>query len=421
MDRANSVTRPSHVLVVTPQYAPDFGPSAPIYTALCEDLVRLGCRVTAITAFPHYAKAEALYPRAGRFFEEEIRNGVRVIRTYVYTVPQSSLKGRLLYHASFNVFSTLAMLKAGKADIMIADHPTLWSGLPLLTGSVLGGAPFLYVVHDIYPDVLSRLGVLRNRRLLDLIGRVENFFYRRSARVTVLSEGFKDNLLHKGVPAGKIAVIPICVDTDFIRPLEGENELRARWGLAGKFVAMYAGNIGLSQGLETLLEAAKRLRDHSEIAVVIVGEGATKASLEASAARQGLDNVKFFPFLPRESVPLIYDLADVSLVLLKRDIVVESVPSKTYSIMAAARPFIATVDRNTEVQALADEARCGICVEPEDAGALAEAILRLSRDPDGRREMGRRGRQHVVERYSRQFGARQYLGLIRRHARQGRP
>ncbi|HSQ79395.1 MAG TPA: glycosyltransferase, partial [Candidatus Bathyarchaeia archaeon] len=118
------------VLVITPQYAPDFGPSAPIYTALCEDLQRLGCRVTVVTAFPHYAKADALYPRSGRLFREEIRNGVRVIRTYVYTVPQTSLWRRLLYHASFNVFATLALLRTGPTDIVIADAPTLWSGLP---------------------------------------------------------------------------------------------------------------------------------------------------------------------------------------------------------------------------------------------------------------------------------------------------
>ena len=408
------------VLVITPQYAPDFGPSAPIYTALCEDLQRLGCRVTVVTAFPHYAKADALYPRSGRLFREEIRNGVRVIRTYVYTVPQTSLWRRLLYHASFNVFATLGLLRTGPTDIVIADAPTLWSGLPLLVRSFLGRKPFIYVIHDIYPDVLSRLGVLRDRRIINAIEKVEEIFYRKAAQISVLSEGFRDNLLAKGVPAGKISIIPVCVDTGLIRPVEGPNELRERWGLGGRFVALYAGNIGRSQGLETVIEAAALVRDHPEIVFVVVGEGAMKAPLEEAAALRGLDNVRFFPFVPRESVPLVYDLADVCLILLKKDIVVESVPSKTYSIMAAERPFIATVDGATEVRALAEAAGCGLCVEPENAAALAEAVVRLSRDRSSGREMGRRGRELAVADYSREAGARTYLGLIRAFARRGR-
>ena len=412
--------RPANVLVITPQYAPDFGPSAPIYTALCEDLRQIGCDVTVITAFPHYAAADTWYERPKKLMEEEVLNGVRIIRTYVYTVPKGSLWRRLLYHASFNVFATLALLKTGRPDIVIADAPTLWSGLPLLTRSILGGVPFIYVIHDIYPDVLSRLGVVKNRRILNLIERVEEYFYRRAAQISVLSAGFRDNLVKKGVPEDKIAIIPVCVDADFIQPLNGANELRERWGLTGKFVALYAGNIGLSQGLETVLEAAGLLRDHPDIKFVVVGEGATKAPLEERAAGERLDNVMFFPFQPRESVPLVYDLADVCLILLKRDIVVESVPSKTYSIMSAGRPFIATVDRNTEVGLLVEEARCGICVEPESAAGLAEAVVKLHQDPALRLEMGRRGREFVVGRFSRRVATEQYLGLIKKFGRKQR-
>jgi colanic acid biosynthesis glycosyl transferase WcaI len=407
------------VLVITPQYAPDFGPSVPIYTALCEDLATMDYDVTVVTAFPHYAGSDAAYHGPRGLIAEEGLHGVRVVRTWVYTVPKAALWRRLLYHASFNLFSTLGALRVGKPAILLADAPTLWSGLPLLVFSIAGKVPFIYVVHDIYPDVMVRLGVLRNQRIANWIARLERFFYDRSAQVSVLSEGFEENLVRKGVPADKITIIPACVDVDFLQPPGDANVLRARWGLMGKFVALYAGNIGLSQGLEIVLEAAEMLLDCPDIAFVVVGEGANRANLQAQAQERHLSNVRFFPFQPREDVPLVYALADVCLVSLKRDIVVESVPSKTYTIMASGRPIVATVDPNTEVGRLLDQTGCGFCVEPEDPRALVQAVMRLYEDRLLGCEMGRCGRDFVIEHYSRQVASRGYDALIRTFANGG--
>ena len=393
------MTQAIKVLVITPHYAPDFGPSAPIFTALCEDLCNLGCDMTVVTGFPHYGGADALLHPSNRFFEEERRNGVRVLRTYVYAVPKGALWRRLLYHGSFNVFSTLAALRIRNPDIVLADAPTLWSGLPLIMKAVLPRVPYIYIVYDIYPDILSRLGVLTNPKMLGAIERVERFFCGRSAQVSVLSPGFKENLVRKGVPPEKITIVPACVDTDFVRPMPRQNKLRERWGLTDKFVVLYAGNIGFSQGLEMALKAAALLSDHPEIALVLVGEGASKPALEALAAEHVLTNVKFFPFQPRDDVPLVYGLADVSLVSLKADVVVESVPSKTYTIMASGRPVLAAVDEATEVGHLITEVGFGLRVEPGDAKALVQAILRLYSDEAMRNEMGMRGRTYAAEHF----------------------
>jgi colanic acid biosynthesis glycosyl transferase WcaI len=412
----NGSNKKINVMVITPQYAPDFGPSAPIYTALCEDLHQIGCDVTVITAFPHYAEASANFRKHNYLFEEEMLNGVRVIRTYVYTVPKGSLWRRLLYHASFNIFSTLALIKTQKPDIVLADAPTLWSGLPLILRSILSRVPFIYIIHDIYPDVLSRLGVVRNQRILNLIEKIEQFFYRRASQISVLSDGFKNNLLQKSVPEKKITVIPVCVDIDFIKPLNHQNELSEAWRLKDKFVILYAGNIGRSQGLETTLAAAKILLNNPTIEFIIVGEGAMKAELQAKAEKDGLTNVKFIPFQTREKVPMVYALADVCLVSLKQNIVVESVPSKTYTIMAAERPIIATIDPGTEVGCLLRETQCGLCIEPENPQSLVDTILELYHDDALRINMGRRGREVVVEKYSRHVAAMQYYKLIRQFA-----
>jgi colanic acid biosynthesis glycosyl transferase WcaI len=409
------------VLVVTTQYAPDFGPSAPIYTALCEDLQQIGCNVTVITAFPHYANAKELFWNSKKLIEESISNGVRIIRTYIYTVPKSSLWRRLLYHASFNFFSTLALLKVKKPDIILADAPTLCSGMALAFKSFIGRTPFIYIVQDIYPDVLERLGVLRNQRILNFIGSVEKAFYKKAACISVLSEGFKENIVHKGIPAEKITVIPVGVDTDFIKPMTRDNELREKWDLENKFVVLYAGNIGFSQGLETIVHTAKLLNDQADISFVIVGDGSMKGQLQAMAKESGLSSVKILPFQPRECVPLLYAMADVCLVPLKRDIVVESVPSKTYSIMASGRPFIAAVDKRTEIGQLAEQTHSGIRVEPENSEELSKVILKLKKDNPLRKEMGERGRNYVMETCSRHTAAKQHLELILKSLGQDQP
>ncbi len=407
------------ILVITPQYAPDFGPSAPIYTALCEDLVQMNCDVTVVTGFPHYAGTEEWFQPSKKLVEEDRLNGVRILRTYVYTVPKSSLWRRLLYHGSYNLFSTLAALRVEKPDIILADAPTLWSGLPLIVKALLPRVPFIYIVHDIYPDVLVRLGVFNNNRLVNFIERVEDYFYNRSAQISVLSDGFKNNLTRKGIPDSKITVIPACVDVEFIQPFPRENELRKRWGLEGKFVVLYAGNMGLSQGLETILFAAQLSQSNHDILFVLVGEGATRSALEKMAEEKSLSNVMFFPFQPRECVPLIYALADISLICMKRDIVVESVPSKTYTIMASGRPIVAVMDPNTETGRLLDQAQCGLCVEPEDADGLYQAILRLYEDGSLRQEMGIRGRNYAVSHYSRRVASDLYYTLIQRFVKRG--
>lgn len=403
---------PIRVLVVTPMYAPDYGPSAPIYTALCEDLQQMGCDVTVVTAFPHYGTAAQQHPMRA-FQMREQRNGVSIIRTYVYTVPRSALWQRLLYHLSFNVFAAIGLLSAPRPDVVIADAPALWSGLPLLVAALLPRRPFIYVVHDIYPDVLERLGLVRKRWLLTAIHRIEQFYYRCSSAVSVLSEGFRENLLRKDVPDAKLLIVPACVDTDFLAPDAVQGDLRERWGLTDRFVVLYAGNLGFSQGLENVLEAAARLQDHPEIAFVFVGEGAADDELRALATQRGLANVHFHPFQPREDVPAVYALADTSLISLKSSLVAESVPSKTYSIMSSGRPIIAAVDSDSETGRLLQDTACGLCVPPEDPEALAAAILDLSTDAPRRQAMGGAGRATAVGQYSRRVAAQRYLDRIR--------
>ncbi|QQS45836.1 MAG: glycosyltransferase family 4 protein [Acidobacteriota bacterium] len=397
------------VLIVSLYYDPDLcQANGPIIRALCNDLTDAGHEVTVLTSFPHY-NCRAVWPEYRRkLFQRDRVGKVRVIRSYIYVPRTRSIFGRILNYLSFNVTSTLAGLFTGRQDIIFVMSPPLTVGL---TGFLLGlikRIPYCYNLQDIWPEAAVRLGILRHPGVIRFFERLEKFIYRRSRRVFAISEEFKQNLIAKGIPQSKIEVIPNFVDTAFIRQLERDNPFSIENGLTDKFVALYAGNIGLSQGIEVILEAAEELRDREDILFLVVGQGIRRDGVVAEAARRGLRNIRFLPLQPEKDVPWLYASCDVALIPLKRDVTQTSLPCKTYSIMAGARAFIASVDEGSHVWRLAEHVGCGVCVGPEDGSALARAILKMKDNPQLASQMGLRGRRFVETHFSREANTTRY-------------
>ncbi len=402
------------ILLLTLYYSPDLtSANAVILTELAEKLAEMGHEVTVVTLMPHYAASQIEAAYRGKLFIKESRQRVAVHHAYLYTsADKHNLLARLLNYASFNVTSTLAALFAGSYDVILCPSPPLTIGLTAWVVGILKRIPFIYNVQDIYPDIAVQLGVLKNRRVIRFFQKMEHFIYRQAAAVSVLSRGFEQNLLDKGTPPEKLHVIPNFVDTAFITPGKKENAFARRHGLADKFVLMYAGNVGLSQGLDHMLAAAERLQETAEILLLIVGNGTVKPELEKEAAERQLRNVLFLPFQPRAALPEMYAAADVALVSLRSDIGRESVPSKAYTIMASGRPLLAAVREDAETKWLVDTAACGVWVPPEQPQALADAVLALYRQPEQRRQMGENGRRYVTEHHTVDSVAQQYIDLI---------
>ncbi|HYZ47129.1 MAG TPA: glycosyltransferase family 4 protein, partial [Actinomycetota bacterium] len=254
-------------------------------------------------------------------------------------------------------------------------------------------APFVFNIQDVYPDVAIQLGMLREKRLIKAAQRLERMCYERADAITVLSEDLAHNLENKVTRAGKVRVIPNFVDTAAIAPRPRENAYRREHGLVDRFVVMYAGNVGLSQSLGLMLAAAEALTHHPELAFVINGDGAARAELEDRA--RGLPNLHFVDLQPPERLPQLLAAADVHVVPLKRGLARSSVPSKTYSIMAAGRPFVASVDPGSEVARLCERSGGGIAVPPEDAEAFTKAVRSLLESPETAARMGEAGRSFV--------------------------
>jgi colanic acid biosynthesis glycosyl transferase WcaI len=222
------------------------------------------------------------------------------------------------------------------------------------------------------------------------------------------------------VEESKILLVWDWLDSDFIRPQPRANELSTSWRLEGCFVVLYAGNMSFSQGLESVLAAAALLRNEGAIQFVFVGGGAAKNALQEQAARQGLTNVRFFPFQPRQLLPLVLAAADVSLICLKHGVSSDSVPSKFYSILASARPVVAAVDRNSDTWRMVQKAGCGVCVEPEDPEALAAAVLELYGDEGRRATMAASGREYAVTHHGRAAAAEKFHEALSSLAQGGR-
>jgi len=402
-----------NLLLLSLYYHPDPAANAVIITALAQQLAARGHRVTVVCALPHYDR-NAIWPAfRGKLLQREQLDGVDVRRVWLYVPPsKANLLGRLWNYITFNVMSSLAGLGGPKPDVILAPSPPLTIGLSAWLLGLLRRCPYVYNVQDIYPDVAVRLGVLTSRKVIAFFAAMERFVYRHARAVTVLSEGFRRNLLAKGVPNAKIVVIPNLVDTAALQPGVKDNPLARREGLGDRFVVLFAGNVGLSQGLEHVLESARLLQGVKGLLFLIVGNGAAKPGLEQEAARMELTNVRFLPFQPRADLADLYASADVCLVPLKHGIADESVPSKMLSISAAGRPLIASVDEPSDTAQHVRESGCGLVVPPEDPQALAAAIMALYRDPDRARRMGMLGRAHVETRFTPEVVGAAYHRLL---------
>lgn len=406
------------ILLLSLVFAPDSVSTSVIMTELALDLQALGHEVTVLTATPHYniepevRARQPLRRRWGRFLYESDCQGIPVYHASI-PVKGNRVGARLLDYIRFHAISTIAGLTlAGDYDVILTPSPPLTIGLSAWLLGLVCRAPFIYNVQEIYPDVAVSLGLLHNRWIIWLMEQLECFVYARAGAVVVISEWFRRALLRKGVPADKLHVIPNSVDVNFVQPGPRDNEFARQHGLNGQFAVLYAGNIGLTQGFETIVEAARALAAVPDLRFVIVGDGARRAWLEQRLATLGLDNITLLPYQPRSVVPQIYASSDVCLVPLKRGTAQATFPSKIYTIMASGRPAVVSVDADSEAAWVVQQAQCGLAVPPDDPDALAQAILRAYQDRATFRTYGENGRRYVIQHHSRQAAARQYHELI---------
>jgi colanic acid biosynthesis glycosyl transferase WcaI len=365
-----------------------------VIARIVEELAERSHQIEVVTSLPWYLHHRVEPGFDGRTFRYEDTPWGRITRINPFAV---SDKSKLIQRAgAFAAFSTVAAAfaaRGGPVDGVLAVSPPLTLGMSGWAAAKRRDCPLVFNVQDIYPDVVVELGVLRPGLLLSATSKLEALCYEHADAVTVLSEDLKQNVARKTGDPGKVRVIPNFVDIDAIRPGPRENAYRQEFGLQNKFVVMYAGNVGYSQALMPMLEAAAALTDEPHVNFVINGGGVARPELERAA--RGLPNVRFVDMQPAGRLAEVLTAADIHLVPLKRGLAHASVPSKTYSILAAGRPLLASVDAESEVARLVQDAGCGMAVPPEDAESITKAIRRLIESPETVETMGEAARRFV--------------------------
>jgi len=379
---------------------------------------RQGHDVTVLTGFPNHPTGR-VHPgyrrRLWRMVSTEAEDGVKIVRSWLLPFPNGKAYERMLNYSSFFVSAASTGLFLERPDVVIASSPQLLVGLAGWWLARCKNVPFVFEVRDLWPESLAAVGAGTEDSMLHrALAAVAGFLYQNSDRIVVVTPAFKDHLIERWqIPRHRITVVEHGVNVDEFSPLQSSFALRKRLDAEGRFVVSYIGTIGMAHGLETLVEAACLLQHSApHVLFLIVGEGAEKQRIKTLVRDRNLANIRFVDQRPRSEIPGYICASDASLVMLKKaDLFRTVLPTKMLEVMACARPVILGVEGYA--RQIVHEADAGICFEPQNSIALAEAVMRAATAPFVWREtLGRNGRRFVVQNFSRERSAWQYLDLL---------
>ena len=411
------------ILYVSQYFPPEMGAPAARVAELSRHWAQMGHDVTVLTGFPNHPTG-AVPPewrsRLHRLVYRENVASVRVVRSWLWPLPNRNAHERIRNYASFCLSSAFTGLELPRPDVVIATSPQL---LVALSGAWLAWwkrVPFVFEVRDLWPESLVAVGAGGEGTLLHrTLGAVAGFLYRRSRHIVVVTPAFKDHLIRNWqVSAARVSIVENGVETNLFRPdPSAATQVRRDLQVEDRFLICYIGTMGMAHGLETLIAAAERLQSVQPSATfLLIGEGAEKDHIVQLAAGRGLRNIRILDQQPRECIPAFISAADVCLVMLKKtDLFKTVIPTKLLEYMACERPVIVAVDG--QARQIVEEAGAGMFAEPENSEVLVAAIRSVANDPDKRRQMGMNGRQYIMSRLSREQTARDYINLLERLVR----
>jgi colanic acid biosynthesis glycosyl transferase WcaI len=373
----------------------------------------MGHDVTVLTGFPNHPTGVVppeWRARMRRLVYKEKVDGVKVIRTWLWPLPNRKAHERMRNYASFWLSASLSGLSISRPDVVIGSSPQLLVALAGWWLAWTKGVPFVFEVRDLWPESLAAVGAGGEGSALHLTLRlIAGFLYRRSTRIAVVTPAFQDHLIrYWQVPAERISVVENGVETELFRPCSPAIVP----GTEGKFVVCYIGTMGMAHGLETLIAAAELLReDFPQAVFLMIGEGAEKERIVELARARHLSNIIFLGQQPRDQIPAYIAGADVCLVMLKKSELFKTVmPTKLLEYMACEKPVVVAVDG--QARKLVEESSSGVFVEPGDSQALANSIRALASDAAARQKMGSNGREYIVRHLSREQTARTYIEVL---------
>jgi colanic acid biosynthesis glycosyl transferase WcaI len=379
------------ILVFNEYYPPDTSATAKMAALMCEHLAQRH-EVTVVAGRPSYDPTE-YYPF--RVLRRDVQNGVTVERVGSTAYPRHKMKRRVANYLSYLALAVPRAI-AVRSDVVIAMTDPPIAGIAGAFVAKITARPFVYNIQDLYPDMAVGGDIVRAGKGIERWEKLHRWALRRAARVIVLGDDMRNRVLAKGISPERVAIVRSGATAPPAMPEKCDPVVKElRGGLP--FVAVHAGNLGFYGAWNTLIEAAKILRNENS-GIVFVGDGANRASIESSAS--DLPNIRFLPFRPVEQIPHVMMAGDVHIVTVKRGLEGVVVPSKLYSILAAGRPVLAVAPAECDAARIVTEAGCGVAADPDDPAAVAQAIRTLREDPVRLTEMGIRARE-AASKYAR--------------------
>lgn len=402
------------LVVLCPHFAPDLAPTGVVMTRIVHELAARGHRIHVVTSLPWYRNHSIESGWGGRLWRTEKTEWGSIIR--VHPFPGKSKSNLLRRAIGFLAFSYAVGIRSVhadglpfKVDGVLAMSPPLTLGLTGWATKIFRRAPLVFNIQDVFPDAAIQTGAITNKRIISVAHWLERVSYQCSDAVVLLSQDLRANIAGKLDQKyhERLHVIPNFVDTAAIKPQNRMTAYRKELGIGEQLVVMYAGNVGFSQSLHVMIDAARKF---PEIAFLINGDGAARKKLVEDAAN--LPNMYFGEYQPIERLSEVLATGDIHVVPLRAGLASVSVPSKSYSIFAAGRPMLAAIDANTEIPQILQQTQSGVAVPPDNVDAFIDALGGMISSPQLLQEMGVNGRKWVETHASPASVAMQYEAIF---------
>jgi colanic acid biosynthesis glycosyl transferase WcaI len=389
------------ILILTINYWPEQTGIGAVMTRRCEYLASVGHDVTVCTGMPYYPEWRIHSSYRRKPFLWEKRNGVNILRSWLWVPKKVTSAKRVLFEASFVASSLLQVLRCRKPELLQVISPPLGLGLSAVLLSRWLKIPYVFDVQDLQPDAAADLGMLP-RPLLPMLYRLEAVAYQNASLISTVTNSMRKKIIAKGFPPNKVIVIPPPADDSLfdVGRIVDDHRFRREYNLIGKFVVAHSGNMGIKQDLNVVLDTAVQLKTQSDVLFLLAGDGAAKPNLERRVALLELPNIRFLPV--QEQSQFLEMLAAIDLALIVQHASVSDIvfPSKTVTLLSAARPVGAAVNETSEIASVIRESGGGIVSPSGNVKSLTETIQQFSKDRRKGRAMGESGRRYALRHWN---------------------
>ena len=407
-----------HILFLSHNFPPEVNALATRTYEHCRRWVASGHRVTVVTCAPNYPRGIVFEGYRNAWRSEEEMSGIRVVRVGTLVAPNEGFLRRTIYYVSYMLRAAFFGVTLRDVDVVVSSTPQFFGGWAGVLCRWMRRWPFVLEVRDIWPESILAVGAMKRTMVIRFLEWMEHRMYGAATHIVTVGEGYKRQLLERGVPESMITVVPNGVDLSRGPVRDNREEIRRELASEGKFVCAYVGTVGMAHGLEVVIEAAEKLRSlgRDDIKFWIVGDGAERAALEEKARRNGLENVVFTGLVAKDRVAEIIASADTSLVHLRGTALFGTViPSKIFEIMDARIPIVMGV--RGEARDIVVNNNAGVEMTPDNPESLIACLDKIAADPSAYRH----GRDFIAKHFNRDELANRMLDVLQRFGTNGKP